>query len=323
MFLTLPKLHRRFMVGMAWMLASGMGGSTMAGVIAVSVAGSDRPTDFRGPVPVIVSVSNISPDPVKILLPYPNPNNLRLHALGDTAVRQKTVERKRSERTVPIELAAGETRVLNYYANRYFEFQGPGQVNVSYDLTIPVTVQSGGQPAYEDAAFEGRFLVKLVKGSEVELRADLAKFASQLENEDRQLKMEAAEALAFLDTPVSVDYVRRMLSISNLEVAGIRALARFPSPDTNALIVGMLSHRESGVVAAALAEMNRLQIQVPRQKIQELLSSGNANTRWLALEWLAARPDRGDLPLMAPVLHDQNVNIRERATAYADVLRPR
>jgi len=84
-----------------------------------------------------------------------------------------------------------------------------------------------------------------------------------------------------------------------------------------------VKRRSVGVVAAALAEMNRSQIQVPRRKIQELLSSENANTRWLALEWLAARPDRGDLPLIAPVLHDQNVNIRERATAYADVLRPR
>ena len=139
MFLTLPKLHRRFMVSMALMLASGMGGFTMAGVIAVSVAGSDRPTYFRGPVPVIVSVSNISLDPVKILLPYPNPNNLSLRALGDTAVRQKTVERKRSERTVPIELAAGETRVLNYYLNRYLEFLGPGQANVCPKLILPGT----------------------------------------------------------------------------------------------------------------------------------------------------------------------------------------
>jgi HEAT repeat protein len=112
-----------------------------------------------------------------------------------------------------------------------------------------------------------------------------------------------------------------MLAIDNLEVIGIRSLGRFPSPKTAELITGMLTHPDSTVVGAALNEIDQRRISLPRKKVQELLTSSNPNVRWLAVNWLAAHPDPRDLPLLAPVLRDENPSVRERAGAYAEALK--
>jgi hypothetical protein len=82
----------------------------------------------------------------------------------------------------------------------------------------------------------------------------------------------------------------------------------------------MLAHRDSGVVQAALGEIDRLKVPLPRRRIQELLAADNPNIRWLALGWLAARPAVEDHPLVLPLLHDENTIVRERAKVYVDAL---
>lgn len=293
----------------------------MASSISVSVASLERPSILYGPVPVVVTVRNLFSSSVQILLPYPNPNNLRFDCTTQGFTTQKVVAREEIERSVPISLDPGSSYTATYYFNRYFTFQKAGEGKISYRLSILVTSPGGTNQSHENTVFTGEFTVKLVESSEDNLRIELAKHAQNLRSSDRQVKTEAAEALAFLDTPLSVDYIAPMLSIDNLETIGIRALGRHPSPKTADLIVGMLSHRDSAVVAAALDEINRLKISIPRRTIQELLAAENPNTRWLALEWLAARPDNGDLSIILPLLNDENPVVRERANVYVKALR--
>jgi hypothetical protein len=291
-------------------------------MIAVTISGSEKHSLLHGPVAAIVTVRNVSAHRVEILLPYPNPNHLVFGCKSEGSVKPKQVEREKIERTIPIRIDPGSSYTTVYYLNRYFSFLKAGRVRVSYRLELPVTRQPGTpETVHEDAVFEGEFTVQLIEGTEKALREELARHAAKLESKNRQEKMQAAEALAFLDTPAAVDYVARMLKIDNLEVIGIRSLGRFPSAQTDNLLLGMLSHKDSAVVGAALREFDRQKRPVPRVRVQNLLTADNPNTRWLALEWLAARPDPRDLPLLGPLLEDKNPAVRKQAQAYAEGLR--
>jgi len=293
----------------------------LSNLISVTVSGSGRPELIQGPVAAIVKINNLSTQPVEILLPYPNPNNLSFTGSGAEFAKRKAVAREEIERSVPIVIEPGRTHTAVYYLNRYLQFLKPGEMRISYQLTIGVTSGAGtDNKVHKEPVFEGEFGIRLVPGTDQELEDLLAVYASRLDSRDRQEKMQAAEALAFLDSPVSVDFVARMLEIDNLEVIGIRALGRFPSPKTHGLIVKMFSHADSAVVAAALMETSERKIPVPRQRIQELLTSNNPNTRWVALDWLARRPDKGDLPRIAPLLKDNNAAVRDLAKEYSDRL---
>jgi hypothetical protein len=294
----------------------------MDDIVSVAVSGGSKPSILHGPVEARVTVANLLPHTVQILLPYPNPNNLSFVSNANDFAKPKEVERLRIERTIPIQINPGKSHTTVYFLNRYLTFLKAGKGSVRYRLAMLVTQKPDTEhTTHEDRVFEGEFAIELSDEPKEALHAELERYATHLNSSDRQEKMQAAEALAFLDTPMCLDYVERMLSIDNLEVIGIRALGRHPSPKTYDLAVGMLSHRDSMVVAAALAEIDRFGIEVSRQEIQNLLASDNPNIRWLALDWLARRPDPSDLQYLAALLEDENTNVRTLANNYAASLR--
>jgi hypothetical protein len=89
-----------------------------------------------------------------------------------------------------------------------------------------LVLATGSREGNGTAVFEGERAVTLVEGSDDALRAELARYAAPLSSPNRQENAEAAEALAFLDTPLSVDDVLPMLLVDNLEIIGLRALGR-------------------------------------------------------------------------------------------------
>jgi len=283
---------------------------------------SEKSSLLGAPIPVSMAVTNTSQFPIEILLPYPNPNNLAFGCITQGLAKPKQIERQEIERTIPVKISPGTTYSSIYYLNRYLAFNNSGRADISYRLTALVSWKDEtGKMNHNQAAFDGRFEITLVEGSVDQLRTLLGYYRGRLTNPDRKEKMQAAEALAFLDTPLSVEFVAPMLSLDNLETIGIDALSRHPSEQSQRLIVSMLAHRDSSVVAAALAAINRIPIPISRQEILKLLASDNPNIRWLGLDWLSNRPDSSDLRFLAPVVSDQNDAVRELAKRYADILR--
>jgi hypothetical protein len=285
-------------------------------LITATIRSSERPSYVHGPVPVTIMVTNISGAPISIQLAYPVSGNIAFECGNADIATSRPVERG-TLRTVPIAIAPGRNYTATYYLNRYFRFHAAGHAIFAWHLTVPF--KQGDSPTVTPE-FQGSFPVELVLPPEQELRAELARYSKELRSSDPRARMEAAEALAFLDTPISVEYVAPMLSIEGLEITGIQALARFPSPRTYALITGMLSHKDSSVVGSALEEITRLNIPIERTGIRQLLASPNANTRWLAVKWLSNHPDPEDLASVRPLLRDGNSAVRELAKSYADAL---
>jgi hypothetical protein len=294
----------------------------MNNTIAVTTA-SIPPQLLQGPVPVPFTFANTSQERAAISLPYPNPNNLRFTAApAQTDAVPKTVEIDPIERTVPTVLEPGASHSVTYFLNRYFRFARAGNVRIGYELKALVT--RGSNPGVSRIeTFTGALEVPLVPASDDQLRAVFASYAEQLRSPNRQTKLEKAEALAFIDSPLVIPYLLPMLGIDNLEVIGIHALGRHPSAEATRDIPGALGHPDSGVVAAALEEIDRLQIPFPRARIQTLLGSQNPNIRLLALERLSAHPDQSDLPFVGRMSQDDNPRVRETAAAYAGRLQLR
>jgi hypothetical protein len=131
---------------------------------------------------------------------------------------------------------SGCSYTSTFYLNRYFNFRALGRALIDWELTIPFKQEENSTVTRD---FKGSFPIEVASASEPELRADLAHFSGALRSSDPVTRKEAAEALTFLDTPISVEYTTPMLSIEGLEIAGIHALARFPSQETYGLIIEM------------------------------------------------------------------------------------
>src|SRR5271163_865768 len=78
----------------------------MSDVMAVEFQ-SEEPCPLHGPVPVLVTLTNVTPQPIQVLLPYPNPNNLEFRSLTQGFAPTKVVEPELIERTVPITVEPG------------------------------------------------------------------------------------------------------------------------------------------------------------------------------------------------------------------------
>ncbi|CAN94827.1 MULTISPECIES: HEAT repeat domain-containing protein [Sorangium] len=286
--------------------------------ISIDVSAPAAPVLLAGPIPAVVVVHNRSAAPIDILLPYPNVNDLRFESPSAT---QRPTPSVGDERTIAIPIPPGQRYASTYYLNRYLRFDVPGDARVKYQLDVHVTVSPRTPEASnKEITAAGELTFHLIQGTEDALKEVLSNHAANLRSKDRKVKMEAAEALAFLETPLALEAQARMLTIDGLEVIGIEALGRSSSPQAHKLIVGMLSRPDSMVVMAALAEIDRLRLDLPREKVHALLASDNPNIRWTALDWMAAHPDPRDRAAVSPLLGDPNTEVRERAKAYLESL---
>jgi len=289
----------------------------MSNAIAVTIQ-SPQPSLLGGPVPVFLTVANPNAEPAKVLLPYPSPNNLSFRCMSNDVALPKPIEPDPVGRAAPMLIQPGGKYTATYFLNRYFKFTKAGNAVFSYDLRV--FVSAAKEATSKSEKFTGSFEVQILADSDDRLRGEFAARAAQLESSNRQTKMEAAESLAYIDSNLVVPYLLPMLQIDNLEVIGIGALGRHPSPKSAEAIASMLTRQDSAVVSAALGEIGRLNLPVRRQQVLSLLTSRNPNIRLVGLEWLAARPDPGDIQYVVALIHDQNELVQKRAKQYVEFL---
>lgn len=297
----------------------------MTSTLQVSISATQS-VPLGAPVPAQLTLVNTGTTPVAVLLPYPNPNNLRIACLTPDVATPKTVEPQEIERAAPLTIAPGQRLDQTHYLNRYCAFKQAGRARFAYALSATAGPAPGGWKTPTTAGqvrFQGEFEVTLTEPSGTSLTDALDHYRRQLQQPERQRRIEAAEALAFLDTPASVPYIASLLEVENLEITGIEALGRHPMPDSARAIARMLGHRESGVVEAALATLDRMGVPPARAQVQALLRAENDHIRWVALDWLSRRPDKQDLPLLSVVVRDANEAVRTSAQRYAQALQMR
>lgn len=169
---------------------------TMNNNINVSITPDHGINLLNGVVSSTLMVTNNSNQDISILLFYPNPNDLSF-TCKSSLVKTKDRQWNDSERSVPIKISSGKSYQVKYFLNRYFTFLGEGEVNINYTLDLFVAIH-GGSP--KSTAYNGMFTVKIKKGSKDELEEQFLNFQTNLKSENKELKMEAEEALLYLDT---------------------------------------------------------------------------------------------------------------------------
>jgi hypothetical protein len=283
--------------------------------IIVTVTNKQGKNLLNGIIQVTLAIRNNTNQDISVLLPYPNPNGFSFDSQS-SILKKKFAESELIERTVPLKISSGKTYEADYFLNRYFYFINEGQAKISYVLYT--TVEKDFEPT--PVVYNGNFSIELQNASEEELRKQFLYYSNNLKSDNRKIRMEATEALSFVDNPLCIDYIHPMLSIENLEIAGINALCRFNTEQVQKLILEMLSHKESGVVSAAIVALQTLNVPIPRIKFIDMLSSQNASIRLIGLENLELNPDIHDKIHIYPLLKDFNPIIVEKAKKYYSLL---
>ena len=286
----------------------------MSDIITVNISASERSFPTEGIVPVVFEIKNEMPYEISVLLPYPNPNNLQF---SSAHLKIKELKREIVERSAPVYIAAGDAYRVTYFLNRYFFLNREGTFEIGYKLNTTIVSPDMAADGYH---FEGNYTIHLHKASSDELKKQYAFYSEQLTSPDQQTRMEAGEALSFLDTSLCIEYVIPMLSVDNLEISGIEALSRFKTAKAEAAILKMLSHTSSAVVSAAIRTLELMQAVIERQYFLQMLSSANASIRHIGLEYLSKEPDKNDLPFVETLCNDLNAVVAAKAQTYCSVL---
>ncbi len=283
-------------------------------IVKINLIGRGTSHILNEPVPAILTVVNTGTVPIELLLPYPNPNNLIFKCLGDV-VLTKPLEQNQPERTVPLHLEPGEEVQKIYYLNRYLSFASAGRYLVSYFLELPITIQMDSGEKHEVLLKNGSFDISIEGDFEEKLQKILDQYSIILGHPDPEKRNEAAEALFFLDTPLVIPYLRKMLAISGMEQQSILALGRHAaSKEIIESLSNVLDHPEAAVVGTALTELDKINADVPRGKVHLLLKSRNASIRLLGINWLAFHHNENDIEFVTPLLEDSNPVVKEKAT---------
>jgi hypothetical protein len=287
--------------------------SDMVNNVEITISGKSEQNLLEGTVPVSLVITNKTNHNIFVALAYPNPSELSFESQSPI-IKKKNNENEFIDVKAPIEeISPGEKYEVIYFLNRYFIFTGVGKAEVSYRIYPTIQIE-GFNP--ENTLYEGTFSIEFINASNEELINQFSVYSTQLKSDNRKIKMESAEALSFIDNPVCIDYITPMLFIENLEIVGINTLCRFKTDKVKELISGMLSHKESAVVSATITALHLKDVEIPRFKFIDMLSSENASIRFIGLENLELYPDINDKQYLKPLLNDLNPVVLEKATKY-------
>jgi len=286
--------------------------------VEITVFNKSEKNWVGGVVPVNFLIKNNTKHKIFLLLPYPNLTGLSFDTQSVVLKKKPQEDLIIDERIIPTKISSGETYEIVYFLNRYFNVASEGEFEISYSLKTMIGMENS---EWSNRVYEGKFLIELKNPpSNEELEEQYSYYSNQLKSDDKKLREEAAEALSFIDNPLCIDYIVPMLSIQNLETTGIEALARFNTGETQQLISDMLSHRESFVVLTAIAALESMNVQIPRIKFIDMLSSENGSIVFIGLENLALTPDVDDKEYIIPLLEDPDPVIAEEAKKYYSLL---
>jgi hypothetical protein len=281
----------------------------------VELTAPSTPVLFRGPIPVVVSVTNRGARPLTVNLEYPLYTSLRFDS---PSAKRKLVVPPENYFVQQATIPPGGRASRTYYLNRYLAFDAPGIARVTWRLGVSIAMPDG-RP-WEQLVGRGELTYTLVETGDDALKEELSNYAVGMRSSDEKVKEEAAEALGFLDTPLALEYQARMLTVWNLEPRGIQALGRSSSPAAHAVIVKMLASDRPLLVFAAQEELDRLGPAMPREKVRQLLAASDPKVRRAALEVLIKHPDATDRAAVSPLLEDPDADLRGKAKAYVESL---
>lgn len=281
---------------------------------------------FGGPVGMVISLQNVSGLDLLIDFSYPELLGLKLHARGTEpdSVIERPAEFRPSAYQTLTKMQAGTSTDLTVYLNRYFLFRMAGNYEIKCLLRVnSFEMDKAGNPILSSKrtdSFKSQFTVALAKGDDVELERELQALALHLLSDEKRKRMEAIEAVAFLDSVVSVKYLAKALTIPEGRIPAIRALARVDTPESQQLLKSAVFDSDSGAVQVALEALASRNILLDLKQIEHLLRSPSPNTKYFTIVYLSkiGRPLHG--PLLAPLLNDPDPVIQEAAKKCMDQL---
>lgn len=276
---------------------------------------------------MVLRMRNISESTVKYDMTYPDPGCLDFECLS-FAVAQDDKERIQHKECIakdviyarlrPVNvLRPGESKEMVLYLNRFLSVLKPGRLKLQYHFDLR-SWQREGKKTIQDTAleevFNGTLSVVVVEKSQQELDLEMGSLVAQYDSVNRQRKTEILEAFSHLDTHLSIKHMTTLLHRGSFaEVAMVRALGHWNTPEVSQTIENMLLQGDQPVVEEALGQLAKQGKRISAQTAKKVLESPNPLVRFAALKRMPQVAGPEVAPLVEKLTADANPTIVKKA----------
>ena len=201
--------------------------------IDISIAAKNAVNNFKGPVPVNITIKNNNNKTIYLFLNYRGFDyhiELKSKNTESVSVRKKYFYPSIEESPVPIEKESSYNFVI--YLNKLVEFKKPGEANIEYDIDFALSGDQNAYPGAEEFIKKQgtlKIVTKVVDDKTLDL--NLSEIAKGIESSDMQKQSEASQALCYLETPLAIKYIVKLLN-TDCDTEAKAALHRLKIPES-------------------------------------------------------------------------------------------
>lgn len=263
------------------------------------------------PLPLDVTVSNSSDQVVYINVVNKRPVEFDVKRKGvdkDPKRNLRIIAARSNGSPVPPK----STRIFTYMVNKFVSLDLEGEIDLSYKIWIDsYTLQDEYTIASRySTLLEGEIQVNLGKFDEVRLKKVLDEEIKRLPSNDPLVVLEVAESVCYLDNPIALDYVGRIIEIgsANVQYMVLEALMRFNDDDRSKkfMLEYIDPEGDANVVSRAFTLLASEKVKLERSDVKKMLESPHFNIRYRTLEYIQEMGVLDYLDLIKPLIEDEN-----------------
>jgi hypothetical protein len=202
-----------------------------------------------------------------------------------------------SVQMTPVLLSPDEKKEFSYCVNRFLELKQQGNYNINYSFQVGYINPKGelNSSEFKTVAIQGFLLVKINEHNGGKLRKTLEQERKNLNLGAPLEQIEAAEALCYLQSPISLKFMRNIHDSNHLysKFMAIDALRRFNNSESNKLLIEFLDNDDSFMlIDEVLKILRERKVHIEKYVIQRLLYSQNISIQYVGLKYLRKIKER-------------------------------
>lgn len=286
--------------------------------IVLSVAPTKATFAQNEPVTLAVALRNRSSQVIEIGFDYPEDVGIVFSCT--TAERSNVRRLGTKQRLLPLFIRPGESHQAVLILNRYIPIEKTGKYIVKYSAEYTEVFRGQSLPPRHFPS-RGEFSFQIADG--VIGQAEIDTIAEGIKSQNVQYRQEAIERLLWIKNPRVIVHLQ----------AGARAEPRYggdivealgrllPNANARRALSEVVSGGNERCVKRFLRLSQNTQMAISEEEYRALLSSPDAEVRFVVLEHLVATGNRSNVSLVRLVAEDNNPIIKKLATEFLDKFR--
>ncbi len=302
------------------MFSSGVLMADVPSFLDLEVKPSKDSFPINEPMAVEFRLKNIGTDKIYVTVPRPIYGPFVLETGKGVQPRESQIRTAEIIGSVrPVELAAGQTKVLIFYVNRYFHFSEPTIISLNYQYQVTTwKINNEGLPTDRTPAkYTGIVTIKILDSADTsKIRQALESLSQDLDSKDSVVAQNSAEGICSLSSKEALPYIEKVLNSGQNRLLAIDALGTIKEPEANKLLLESLKINDADVVYKALQNLAAKNVAIDEAKLRQLLQSPNDQIRFRTVQFLGENKHPKRLELLNLATKDVNPSVARAASDY-------